>query len=161
MTQTWSYLFSQKRVGTENSYLGGEYSVVVANYLSDPLQRRTVPTFFTLLVCLVMLLPTSRSRDNMSDTCKLFDLSCSQLLTLDLSVNFANTLNPNGNASNPINSLVSSTLNLTSWPSYSTPTNGGNANMLQFLYGNNTVIQDTFRSSSIAYINSVPEALNH
>lgn len=76
-------------------------------------------------------------------------------------MNFANTLNPNGNTSNPLNSLVSSTLNLTSWPAYSTSTNGGNANMLQFLFNNNTVIQDTFRASAIAYINSVPEALNH
>ena len=33
--------------------------------------------------------------------------------------------------------------------------------MLQFLFNNNTVIQDTFRASAIAYINSVPEALNH
>jgi hypothetical protein len=117
--------------------------------------------YFTHLVCLAMQPLTSPLQGNMSDTCKLLDLSCSQLLTLDRSVNFANTLNPNGNASNPINSLVSSTLNLTSWPTYSTPTNGGNANMLRILYGNNTVIQDTFRSSSIAYINSVPEALDH
>ena len=26
VTQTWSYLFSQKRAGAENSYLGGESS---------------------------------------------------------------------------------------------------------------------------------------
>lgn len=77
------------------------------------------------------------------------------------SINFANTLNPNGNTSNPLNALVASTLNLTSWPTYSTPTNGGNANMLQFGQSNLSVIQDTYRQSAIAYINSVPEALNH
>ncbi|KAJ9103651.1 hypothetical protein QFC19_004226 [Naganishia cerealis] len=76
-------------------------------------------------------------------------------------INFANTLDPNGNTTNPLTALVSSTLNLTNWPSYTTRTNGGNANMLQFLANNLTVIQDTFRQEAIAYINSVPESLDH
>ncbi|KAJ9096468.1 hypothetical protein QFC21_005290 [Naganishia friedmannii] len=76
-------------------------------------------------------------------------------------INFANNLDPNGNTTNPITALVSSTLNLTSWPAYSTRTTGGTANMLQILANNLTVIQDTYRSEAIAYINSVPEALDH
>ncbi|KAJ9114222.1 hypothetical protein QFC22_005674 [Naganishia vaughanmartiniae] len=76
-------------------------------------------------------------------------------------INFANNLDPNGNTTNPITALVSSTLNLTSWPAYSTRTTGGTTNMLQILANNLTVIQDTYRSEAIAYINSVPEALDH
>ncbi len=76
-------------------------------------------------------------------------------------INFINSLNPNGNAASAFTPLVARTLNLTTWPTYTTSTAGGNKNMLRLKSGNLTVFQDTYRDSAMQYINSIPEALDH
>jgi len=76
-------------------------------------------------------------------------------------LNFVNYLDPNGNSANPASAVVQQRLNLTTWPTYSTSTNGGNQNMLRLQANNLTIFQDTYRQGPMFYINSVPEALDH
>jgi len=58
-------------------------------------------------------------------------------------LNFANTLNPNGNG-------------LKNWPQY-----GSSASMLQLMSSNVTTITDNYRASQISYINNNPASFLH